>query len=190
MSEEINTVIGDIPVGQWDYKTLFPQLKRCRAILLETLRLYPPIMALPKWTSEKAQTLSVGEQTLVIPPGISTIPSSWPFRRIPGYWHDPRTWQPSRWIVSPAPDNSPSARNSSAEEVLEPEREHLLPVVRRSTRIARGRSSPKWRPSQSWPVYLGAIACLSRKTQERAMRLPRRGSWIALMTLIWRCCCG
>ncbi|KAM4054659.1 cytochrome p450 [Hirsutella rhossiliensis] len=101
----------DLPVGEWDYKTRFPELKRCRAVLLETLRLHPPIMALPKWTLKKAQTLTVGGQALVIPPGISTNPYLIAIQTHPKYWRDPRyftslidpyAWQPSRWISNPA----------------------------------------------------------------------------------------
>ncbi|KND94617.1 Cytochrome P450 3A11 [Tolypocladium ophioglossoides CBS 100239] len=102
IAEEIATVTKDLSVGEWDYKTLFPQLKRCRAVLLETLRLYPPIMALPKWTSERAQTLRVGAQTLVIPPGTSTSPYLLAIQTHPKYWKDPYVWQPSRWISNPA----------------------------------------------------------------------------------------
>jgi hypothetical protein len=52
-------------VEEWDYKTVFPRLKRYRAVLLETLRICPPIMAVPKWTSGKTQPFEVGEQLLI-----------------------------------------------------------------------------------------------------------------------------
>lgn len=121
LSREISSVIGEAPVGEWDYKTLFPQLKRCRAALLETLRLYPPIMALPKWTSGKTQTIKVGERTFSIPPGISTIPSLLAVQTHPKYWADPYIWQPSRWIL-----HSDSAAGIS-EELFQPDKSFYFP---------------------------------------------------------------
>ena len=48
LAEEIDTVVQDRTVDEWRYNVIFPRLKRCHAVLLETLRLYPPIMTLPK----------------------------------------------------------------------------------------------------------------------------------------------
>ncbi|KAI3390266.1 hypothetical protein diail_10733, partial [Diaporthe ilicicola] len=66
LAEELSDIetINDSAVEEWDYNVVFPRLKRCQAILLETLRLYPPIMALPKWTKERGQTIQVGEKVL------------------------------------------------------------------------------------------------------------------------------
>ncbi|RYP77928.1 hypothetical protein DL769_003301 [Monosporascus sp. CRB-8-3] len=127
ISEEIMLVTKHAPVEEWDYKGLFPQLKRCRAVLLETLRVYPPIMALPKWTSRKAQTIRVGEQTITIPPGISTIPYLRAIQTHPKYWPDPYSWLPSRWIQRPAPRSSPSKEQILNEELLVPERSTYFP---------------------------------------------------------------
>ncbi|ROV97578.1 hypothetical protein VSDG_04593 [Cytospora chrysosperma] len=99
----------DTAVEQWDYRAVFPRLKRCQAVVLETLRLYPPIMSLPKWTKGRAQTLKVGEQTLVIPPGVGTSPHLLAMHTHPRYWEDPFAWKPARWIVAgshPAPDSA------------------------------------------------------------------------------------
>ncbi|KAI1419302.1 cytochrome P450, partial [Xylaria sp. FL1777] len=91
ISEEILATTNDMPAK--DYKFLFPALKRCRAVLLETLRVYPPVMALPKWTSSRgAQTIKVGGRTLTIPPGVGTIPYLRAVQSHPDYWPDPHTW--------------------------------------------------------------------------------------------------
>lgn len=86
------------PVDGWDYEDIFPRLKRCQAVLLETLRLYQPIMSLPKWTKDHSQTIKVGDKTLVIPPGVGTSANLLAIQTHPKYWKDPFTWQPSRWI--------------------------------------------------------------------------------------------
>ncbi|KAI1413651.1 cytochrome P450 [Hypoxylon sp. FL1857] len=126
MSQEINAVVKDTPVEEWDYKDLFPQLKRCQAVLLETLRVYPPVMAIPKRTSRTTQTLKVGDQTLTIPPNVSTIMYIRAVQAHPKYWPDPYTWKPSRWILNAAPELSPSVDQISAEELLEPKQGTFL----------------------------------------------------------------
>ncbi|KAK2593190.1 hypothetical protein QQS21_009119 [Conoideocrella luteorostrata] len=102
IAEEIAAVTKNERIEEWSYKTLFPQLNRCRAVLLETLRLFPPVMALPKWTAERGQRLTVGGKTLDIPPGVVTSPFLLAVQTHPKYWPDPYAWKPSRWIVNPA----------------------------------------------------------------------------------------
>ncbi|KAI3400550.1 hypothetical protein diail_2751 [Diaporthe ilicicola] len=48
LGEDISAVTQDAPVEEWEYQELFPRLPRCREILLETLRVYAPIMMLSK----------------------------------------------------------------------------------------------------------------------------------------------
>lgn len=69
-------------------------------VKLETLRLYPPILALPKWTSPRPQELHVGDKTVIIPPHTGVMPSLLAVQTHPQYWQDPLMWQPSRWIIS------------------------------------------------------------------------------------------
>ena len=42
LAEEIALVTGGASLESCDYKVIFPRLKRCRAVLYEVLRLYPP----------------------------------------------------------------------------------------------------------------------------------------------------
>ena len=65
---------------------------------LETLRLYPPILALPKRTNQHQQTLQMGNKTLIIPPHTGVMPSLLTVQTHPQYWQDPLHWRPSRWI--------------------------------------------------------------------------------------------
>ncbi|KAI0536631.1 cytochrome P450 [Xylaria digitata] len=115
VSEEILAVTKDIPTEEWDYKSLFPALNRTRAVLLETLRVYPPIMGLPKWTSQKAQTISVGGRTLTIPSGVSSVICLKAIQSHPDYWVDPYDWKPSRWISQA---NSVSTSSTRIEQHL------------------------------------------------------------------------
>ncbi|KAK3316891.1 putative cytochrome P450 [Apodospora peruviana] len=108
---EINRVISadENEEEEWDYKTVFPKLKRCTAVLYETLRLYPAVVALPKWTEKKAQTLKVGGRTLTVPAGVYTMAACMAIQQHPQFWgDDAETWRPERWIV----------RNEMGEEEL------------------------------------------------------------------------
>ena len=117
VAEELSAIepVRTTPVDEWDYDTVFPHLKRCQAVLLETLRLYPPIMSLPKWTKGRAQTIQVGDKVLVIPPGVGTSPHLLAVHTHPKYWADPFIWKPSRWVVG---DSRPSPDSSLCGEVL------------------------------------------------------------------------
>ncbi|KAG8166372.1 hypothetical protein KVR01_002061 [Diaporthe batatas] len=101
VAEEVSTltVAKNHAVDEWDYECIFPRLRRCQAVLLETLRLYPPIMSLPKWTKDHSQAIQVGDKTLVIPPGVGTSAHLLAVHTHPKYWRDPFVWRPSRWII-------------------------------------------------------------------------------------------
>lgn len=124
LSEEITEVTEKKPVDEWDYD-LFPQLKRCRAVLLETLRLYGPITGLPKVTTNKTQHLRVGDRVLAIPPGTETIPLIHSVQTDPRYWPggDTHTWRPSRWIFRP----DTAAKSITCEELFVPQRGSFCP---------------------------------------------------------------
>ncbi|KAF2687325.1 putative cytochrome P450 [Lentithecium fluviatile CBS 122367] len=98
VAEELKRVIAGSTDGSWDYATLFPKLVRCRAVLLETLRLFPPIMSLPKATNDQPQKLTAAGRTVIVPPKTGVFGSVLGTHTYPGYWPDPLAWKPSRWI--------------------------------------------------------------------------------------------
>lgn len=85
---------------------MLTQTASCSFTQLETLRLYPPIMSLPKWTNDVPQRLKVGGQIIVIPPNTGVMPSLLSVQTHPRYWKEPLVWKPSRWISSPAAPTS------------------------------------------------------------------------------------
>ncbi|KAI1471097.1 putative cytochrome P450 [Daldinia caldariorum] len=127
LAAEIMFVTGDSPIEMLDYKDLFPKLKRCRAVLYETLRLYPPVPALPSITSHGMQTLNVGEQTLNIPEGVNLTVNLRAMQMHPQHWPDGEAWKPSRWILNPAPANSPSADQIANEQLIVPSKHIFFP---------------------------------------------------------------
>lgn len=97
VSEEVRAVLGD-DRRSWDYAAHFPRLKRCFAVMLETLRLYTPV-PVAKWTATGTASLDVAGTTIVIPPNTMVIPSYATVHTEPEYWGaDPLVWKPSRWI--------------------------------------------------------------------------------------------
>jgi len=135
MAEEVRQAIAGSTQDNWDYATLFPKLLRCRAVLvskvsvktrdlilisiqLETLRLYPPIMSLPKQTIDQAQELTAEGRTILVPPKTTIFGSVLGTHTYSEYWPDPLTWKPSRWIERDA---------SGQEAIITPDRITYFP---------------------------------------------------------------
>ncbi|OAL45508.1 putative cytochrome P450 [Pyrenochaeta sp. DS3sAY3a] len=100
VSEELQHVLGDRPVETWSYSHEFPRLKRCLALLYETLRLYPPV-PIAKSTGKGDRTLVVEGKVLVLPPNTLVIPNHVATHTHPKFWgSDSLDYKPSRWIES------------------------------------------------------------------------------------------
>ncbi|KAI1325372.1 putative cytochrome P450 [Xylariaceae sp. FL0255] len=127
LAEELRMVLGDLSPNQWDYNIHFPCLKRCLAILYETIRLYTPV-PVTKWTKNRAQTLKVGEKTLFLPPNTMVCLAYSSLQTDPRWWgEDSLTWRPSRFIGSKyrsysQGDNTPSSSTVAGEYFIEPRR--------------------------------------------------------------------
>lgn len=74
LAEEIGQAFFAGDSEDWDYNKAFPALKHCQAVLLETLRLYPPILALPKWTNNQPQCPRTGDREISILPNMGSCP--------------------------------------------------------------------------------------------------------------------
>jgi cytochrome P450 len=97
LSEEIQAVVGNEPID-WKYAASFPRLKRCLAVMLETIRLYT-VVPVSKWVGDQTVSVQVGERNVVLPPKTMFIPSYAAVHTDPKYWGpDALTWRPSRWI--------------------------------------------------------------------------------------------
>ncbi|KAF2235509.1 cytochrome P450 [Viridothelium virens] len=99
VAEEVRGVLGEKPSEDWEYESVFPRLKRPLAVMYETVRLFPPIMALPKYTSGGSQDLTIGGSTVTVSSGIYVVPSLLAIHTHPRHWGDDALeWKPSRWI--------------------------------------------------------------------------------------------
>ncbi|KAF1925641.1 cytochrome P450 [Didymella exigua CBS 183.55] len=120
LAEELDAVTKDD--DSWDYERLYPSLMRCRAILYETLRMYPPVMALPKHTSSTPQRLQVGDREIVIPANVHVQPSLLALHMHPKYWVQPEKWNPQRWITRASGDSA-----DQGEALVKPRRGTYFP---------------------------------------------------------------
>ncbi|KAI0406588.1 cytochrome P450 [Xylaria palmicola] len=127
LAEEITLVTGNSPIEMWDYKELFPRLKRCRATMYEVLRLYPPVPALPSIASNHAQMIKIGTQTLTIPEEVNLTVNLRAMQVHPAYWADANQWLPSRWISTPAPTTPATASQLADEELIVPSKNIFFP---------------------------------------------------------------
>ncbi|KAI9674467.1 MAG: hypothetical protein M1817_001805 [Caeruleum heppii] len=130
VAEELQEILGDTNSETWDYSKVYPRLKRSQAVLYETIRLYPPIMALPKWTNQFSQTLRVGEKTLSLPSRTAVLPSLLAVQTLPQYWsEDHSIWRPARWVLSSGPEASKSdlSGRSGKEELFTPRKGTYFP---------------------------------------------------------------
>lgn len=75
-----------------------PRLPRLRAVLDESLRLYPPAWALGRQPLEDRVIAGI-----FVPRGTQLIVSPWILHRDPRFFSEPERFKPSRWIDEPAP---------------------------------------------------------------------------------------
>ncbi|KAI1121847.1 putative cytochrome P450 [Nemania abortiva] len=127
LAEEIAFVTGNSPVETWDYRELFPRLKRCRATIYEALRLYPPVVAMPSIVSNHAQVLKIGTQTLTIPEGVTITVNLRAMQVHPALWDGPDDWRPSRWISNSVLTTSATADQIASEELIVQNRNVFFP---------------------------------------------------------------
>lgn len=122
--EEIRQVAGQRRPQEWECELDFPRLKRCLAVMLETLRLYTPVPT-SKFTDATTQTLKVGpggKKTIILPPETMVIPSYAALQTDPKYWGtDSLIWRLSRWTKG--------AKNDHTATVV-PENEELITPYR------------------------------------------------------------
>ncbi|PVI02057.1 cytochrome P450 monooxygenase-like protein [Periconia macrospinosa] len=119
IADEINFYLDNDDSNSWSYST-FPKLKRCAAVVMETLRICHPLSQLVKTTNATSQPLKIDGKTYMLPPETSIHCSLPALHTHPRYWgSDPMAWNPQRFI-----DNA----GSFPEEILAADTsEHFMP---------------------------------------------------------------
>ncbi|BCR92479.1 uncharacterized protein ACHE_80379A [Aspergillus chevalieri] len=98
--EGIKEAVADEPedLAKWDYVRVFPKLIAPLCVMLETLRLYPPVVTLPKWTSHSPAPITLASTTYTLPPGVPISLNANALHYSPEYWGpDVTIFKPSRW---------------------------------------------------------------------------------------------
>jgi cytochrome P450 len=91
----------------------------------ETLRMYPPALALPKHTPTTPQRLQVGDREIVIPANVHVQPSLLALHMHPQYWVEPEKWNPQRWITRASEEGAD--KDKAREALVKPRRGTYFP---------------------------------------------------------------
>ena len=160
IGEELDAVFApDENVEEWQYEKAFPQLKRCLALMYETLRLYGPVLFIPKYTNGASQTVVINEKEHTIPPHTYVFINSMATHSMPRYWgSDSMVWRPSRWITS-----AEGAGGLGSEELFQPLPGSYLPWAH-GPRVCPGKKF-------SQVEFTAVIACLLRRHRVEPVRL-------------------
>ncbi|KAJ9654829.1 hypothetical protein H2198_006184 [Neophaeococcomyces mojaviensis] len=127
--EEFRYAISNDSGPHWDYEKCFPRLKRCLAIMHETLRVHGPIVAIPKTVNEHPQALEIHGKQHVLPANTFVFVNNHAAQTDPAIWGpDSEEWNPDRWIKK-GPNASREGMSSAFddEELLQPEHGAFLP---------------------------------------------------------------
>ncbi|KAF8811211.1 cytochrome P450 [Phlegmacium glaucopus] len=97
--EHINSVTN----GRLPTYAEMPLLTRSTAVINETLRMFPPVLGIPKVSAEDTGLMTSnihGERTTVpVPKGTRIIIDTPGIHYNPRYWKDPHTFNPSRFLT-------------------------------------------------------------------------------------------
>ncbi|KAH7063432.1 cytochrome P450 monooxygenase-like protein [Macrophomina phaseolina] len=121
VSDEAKDVFKDVQTPEaLSYEEVFPRLKRTLSVMYETLRLFPPVLNIPKTTGSFPQDLKVDGKIATLPPYTIVFPNVVALQSHPAYWGpDSLDWKPARWIES--------ANDGEAESIRTPTKGTFIP---------------------------------------------------------------
>ncbi|KAI1626444.1 cytochrome P450, family 5, subfamily A [Exophiala viscosa] len=111
IAEEIDAVRNADGTGTFYYEETFPKLTRVLALMYETLRLYGPVVVIPRYTGDTPQRLVIQGKERIVPARTTVSLNVAALNTHPRYWgNDPLVFRPDRWTVS---DNSGTSSNDN-----------------------------------------------------------------------------
>lgn len=102
VTEEIREVLENCTnIEDVDMDEIYSRLKRTKAVMYETLRVFTPLANVLKRTlPSEGAIIQVGSRTLQIPPRAFVLPSTYALHASEEYWgKDCLEWNPKRWIT-------------------------------------------------------------------------------------------
>ncbi|KAI9376466.1 cytochrome P450 [Aspergillus egyptiacus] len=96
----IKEATKDDPVEamNWDYSTVYPKLVTPLCVMLETMRLYPPVVTIPKWTGDLARTIHYQGKDILLDKGVNLNLNLNGLHYSEEYWGDDAAeFKPQRW---------------------------------------------------------------------------------------------
>ncbi|KAL2823486.1 cytochrome P450 [Aspergillus cavernicola] len=96
----INEATKDEPadVTGWDYARVYPKLITPLCVMLETMRLYPPAVTIPKWTGDSSSTVHYQGKEVLLDKGVNVNLNMNALHYSEEYWGpDASNFDPRRW---------------------------------------------------------------------------------------------
>lgn len=92
---ELQAVVGNRPVHAGD----LPALPYTRAVISESLRLYPPAWVIGRQTQQPV-TLPAADGLVTLPAGVSCLIPVYRLHRDARFWPQPDAFRPERWLAT------------------------------------------------------------------------------------------
>jgi len=124
LQEELDAIVGDKPISEWDYDVEMPKLfgSMCGAVMNEVLRLIPPVVGIPKCTPKgQPQGLNINGQHVTVPGGCFVEIEASAVHRNDKYWPggDLDEFMPERWSLNSSKQNGHANEDVYGEAGLE-----------------------------------------------------------------------
>ncbi|KAF9884797.1 hypothetical protein FE257_001213 [Aspergillus nanangensis] len=89
---------ADDDPAQWDYASLFPKLVTPLCVMLEIMRLYPPVVTVPKWTGSTPSHIHYSGRSILLSPDLNINLNMNGLHYSTEYWGaDAEQFSPVRW---------------------------------------------------------------------------------------------
>ncbi|KAF1949006.1 cytochrome P450 [Byssothecium circinans] len=116
IAEEVAHYTSALGVSHTDC-ALFPKLERCKAVMLETLRICHPVSQIIKKTGPAPETIPVRSKCIIIPPRTAIQINMSSLQTDPNIWgEDSLLWKPRRWM-----EGGPASQTDLESETLLPD---------------------------------------------------------------------
>ncbi|EPE28221.1 Cytochrome P450 [Glarea lozoyensis ATCC 20868] len=129
IAEEINHYLPHEVTERWSYNN-FQKMKRCGAVIMESLRMCHPLSQLVKTTGSSSQILNVDGTQYKIPASTAVHCSLPALHSHPKYWGSTAMeWNPSRFISIDGTENVSSVNTFEEERLAADTSQHFMPFA-------------------------------------------------------------